>query len=127
MATRGKRQHAVAGLSALEAEILEVAWERGKTSVRDVHEVILKLKYVPYTTVAAVMKNLAAKGILKQTKVGKAFYYAPKVDRLALAKKIVDSVVSKILSGSSVPLVAYLLGGKVSEEELASLKEKLAK
>ncbi|MHB0976254.1 MAG: BlaI/MecI/CopY family transcriptional regulator [Candidatus Aquicultorales bacterium] len=125
MANRGKRQQAVSGLTALEAEILEIVWERGKTSVRDVHEAILKKKYVPYTTVAAVMKNLAVKGVLKQTKVGKAFFYAPKMDRLGMAKKIVDSVVDRILSGSSLPLVSYLMDDKMTEEELEELKRQL--
>ncbi|MCL4499601.1 MAG: BlaI/MecI/CopY family transcriptional regulator [Chloroflexi bacterium] len=125
MTKRGKRENAISGLTALEAEILGVVWEQGRASVRDVHEKVLKLKYVPYTTVAAVMKNLGAKEILTVSHVGKTFYFEAKVDRLGLAKKIVDSVIDKVLGGSTVSLVSYLLSNKVSEEERKKVMEKL--
>ncbi len=127
MATkRTKRQNAVSGLTTLETEILEIMWARGKSSVRDVHEIVLKDKYIPYTTVAAVMKNLAGKGVLKQTKVGKAFYFAPKMDRFEVAKQIIDAVVDKVLLGSAAQIAAYLLERKLKPEEFAELKKKFA-
>ncbi|MCL5291950.1 MAG: BlaI/MecI/CopY family transcriptional regulator [Actinobacteria bacterium] len=106
MARTGRQ--AIESLTVLEMEVMDIAWELNKMSIREVHERISKKKYLPYTTISAVMRNLAKKGVLRQSRDGKVFIYKVMADRHALARIIIDSVVKKLLRGDMTPLAAYL-------------------
>jgi len=56
-------------ISNLEADIMQIVWEAGQISVREVHEIMLKREmenkehgFIPYTTVMSTMTTLAVKG-----------------------------------------------------------------
>ena len=95
-------------ISHLEAEIMQIVWEKFKISVREVHEIMLKKEmkkkeqgFIPYTTVMSTMATLADKGFLKQDKSAKTYIYSAAVDRKELAKSIIKSIIEKLLNGSS--------------------------
>lgn len=111
-----KRRVKLNGLNELEAEIMQIVWTRGKTTVRDVHEELLLKGYTPYTTVMAAMNNLAQKGVLKQDKKDRAYSYKPAVSNAQMANDIVDNVIEKILGGSSSPIISHLLKLKDANE-----------
>ncbi len=117
------------GLSTLEADIMNIIWQHKRTTVREVHETMLEEGYIPYTTVMAAMNNMAQKGLLKQNRNGKAYVYSAAVGRDAMAKNIVDSVVSKILGGVATPLISHLLKLKKEEDvdKLLEMKKNLNK
>jgi predicted transcriptional regulator len=116
------------GLSTLEADVMNIVWEHKKITVREVHETMLEEGYIPYTTVMAAMNNMAQKGLLKQNRDGKAYVYSAAVTRDAMAKNIVDTVVSRILGGTSTPLISHLLKLKKEDdvEKLLELKKQLS-
>ena len=123
-----KRRLKINGLNSIEAEIMQIVWQSGKTSVRDVHEELLEQGYVPYTTVMAAMNNLALKGVLKQNKNGRAYLYSAAISKTDMANEIVDTVIEKILGGSPVPVISHLLKLKTEAEvdELMRLKDSLS-
>lgn len=63
----------------LEAEILQIIWELGSVTVKDVHDRILSdpNRELAYTSVTTVMRRLTDKGWLVCDKKGKAFYWRP--------------------------------------------------
>lgn len=95
--TTGKRSQkiGIGGITTLEADILDIVWLNKKTTVRKVHETMLKDGYIPYTTVMAAMTNMAHKGILRQNKAGKTYGYTAVTNREAAAAALVDTVVEK--------------------------------
>lgn len=124
----GKKQSAsINGLSPIEADIMQIVWREGNTTVREVHEELLRSGYVPYTTIMAAMNNMAQKGLLKQNKKNKAYAYSAALSSAAVANEIIDNVVDRILGGSPTPILAHLLKIKNKEdvEELIRLKDKL--
>lgn len=104
-----KRRVKLNGLNELEAEVMQIVWTRGGTTVRDVHEELLLRGYTPYTTVMAAMNNLAQKGVLTQNKKDRAYSYKPAVSSAQMANDIVDNVIEKIFGGSSGPIISHLL------------------
>jgi predicted transcriptional regulator len=114
------KQDQVNGLSPIEAEIMRLIWVEDKTTVRGVHEELLKSGYIPYTTVMAAMHNLAKKGLLKQNKKNRAYSYTPLLTNLEVAKQIVDNVIDRILDGKPDSILRHLLKIK-GDEELARL------
>ncbi|MBD2358777.1 BlaI/MecI/CopY family transcriptional regulator [Tolypothrix sp. FACHB-123] len=67
----------------LEAEILQIIWELGSVTVKDVHDRILSdpNRELAYTSVTTVMRRLTDKGWLVCDKKGKAFYWRPLVTK----------------------------------------------
>ena len=100
-------------ISNLEADIMQIVWEAGQISVREVHEIMLKREmenkehgFIPYTTVMSTMTTLSDKGLLKQNKAAKTYLYSASVDRKELSKNIIMSVAEKLLDSSSNVLVS---------------------
>lgn len=63
----------------LEAEILNIVWELGSVTVKDVHDRILAdpNRELAYTSVTTVLRRLTDKGWLKCDKYGRAFFWRP--------------------------------------------------
>ena len=70
-------------LGPLEAEILQIVWELGSASVKDVHDRILSdpNRELAYTSVTTVLRRLTEKGWLACDKQGRAFYWRPLVTK----------------------------------------------
>jgi predicted transcriptional regulator len=70
-------------LGPLETEILNIIWELGSATVKDVHERILAdpERELAYTSVTTVLRRLTQKGWLTCEKQGRAFSWQPLVSR----------------------------------------------
>jgi predicted transcriptional regulator len=70
-------------LGPLETEILNIVWELGSATVKDVHERILTDpdRELAYTSVTTVLRRLTQKGWLNCEKQGRAFCWKPLVSR----------------------------------------------
>ena len=94
----------LSNISTLEADILNIVWEKGQVSVREVHEIMLKKEiskkkkdFIPYTTVMSTMNFLSGKGLLKQDRSSKTYLYSATISRSQLAKNIIKTIAEKIL------------------------------
>ena len=70
-------------LGPLEAEILDIVWQFGCTTVKDIHDRILSDpdRELAYTSVTPVLNRLTKKGWLVCDREGRAFYYRPTVTK----------------------------------------------
>jgi len=66
-------------LGPLETEILNIIWELGCVSVKEVHERILADpdRELAYTSVTTILNRLTNKGWLTTYKKGRVFYWKP--------------------------------------------------
>jgi predicted transcriptional regulator len=66
-------------LHALEAEVMEAAWDLGEASVREVMEALNRAGSKPraYTTYMTILSRLHGKGLLERRREGKTDYYRP--------------------------------------------------
>ncbi|MBI4407608.1 MAG: BlaI/MecI/CopY family transcriptional regulator, partial [Candidatus Kerfeldbacteria bacterium] len=62
-------------LGELEQNIMDVVWKKRSATVRCVFEQLVKQRIIAYTTVMTTMDRLSKKGILKRSKIGKAYAY----------------------------------------------------
>lgn len=103
-------------ISNLEAEIMKIVWEKGRVTVREVHENMLRKEiekkehgFIPYTTVMSTMTTLAEKNLLNQDKTAKTYIYSAAVDKKELSKSIIRSVSEKLLEDSTSGMVSKFL------------------
>ena len=75
---------------ALEARILEVLWERGPSTAREVHQALGRDR--SYKTVLTVLNRLVEKGVLRRRRRERAYVYLPRESREELLARVTRSV-----------------------------------
>lgn len=79
-------------LGTLEAQVMDVLWEDGAATIRDV---INRLPSDPaYTTIATVLHNLARKGLVTATRQNHSTTHAASVSREAFAAAQMEQALS---------------------------------
>jgi predicted transcriptional regulator len=116
-----------AKLTDAELEIMQVVWDLGGGTVRQVHERLNQNRPLAYTTVMTMMGILEDKGHLARTKEGRAYLYEPVRPKSQVIAGMVDDFVGKVFEGSARPLVLGLIKdrklSKKDIEEIARLIE----
>lgn len=123
--TARRRQPLADVLGPLEAEVMDIVWDRREATVRDVHRALADKRSIAYTTVMTTMGRLTEKGILRRVEDQPAHHYFPLVTREQYATSTVKSVVDWLVNHFRDPAVAYFID-KVEEEDQAvidSLRE----
>jgi predicted transcriptional regulator len=115
-------------LTKSEQEILEVLWDKGEASVRDVADELAKQRPVAYTTVLTMFGILAKKGFVAHRQEGRAFIYHARITREHARKQALDHLLQQFFDGSPNLLAQHLLGEDgVSRNELKALRDKVDK
>lgn len=112
-------------LGPLENDVMDVVWDRGETTVRDVHATLKRHREIAYTTVMTTMGRLAEKGFLRRAEDQPAYRYSPVISRAQYEKSTVKSVVDWLISHFREPAVAYFIDRVENDDRkvIASLKE----
>ena len=109
-----------------ELEILQVLWDKGSATVRDVHEQINLYKESGYTTTLKLMQIMFEKGLVIRDDSSKTHIYKANVSREKTQQQMVGKMVDALFGGSSGQLVMQALGsGQASKEELEQIQHLL--
>jgi BlaI family penicillinase repressor len=109
-----------------ELEILQVLWEKGQASVRDVHEELLKIKEAGYTTTLKLMQIMHEKGLVKRDDSIKTHIYQAAVSKEKTQKHLLGKMIDTLFGGSPTQLVMQALGNhKASDSELEEIQKML--
>ena len=113
-----RRKHSLAEvLGPLEAEIMDVVWDTGEVTVRDVHRLLESSRPLAYTTVMTTLGRLADKGLVKRMDDQPAHRYTALVSRDQYARSTVKSVVDWLVNHFPDPAVAYFVDRVEKEDE----------
>ena len=109
-----------------ELEILQVLWEKGEATVREVHEQLMQTKDCGYTTTLKLMQIMFEKGLVIRDDSNRTHIYQANVSREKTQKQLVDKMVDALFSGSHSQLVMQALGSHTpSREELDEIQQLL--
>lgn len=110
-----------------ELAILRVLWERGPSTVRDVHEVMNKdAQGSGYTTVLKLMQIMTDKGLVERDESNRAHVYKARATQQKTQRQLVTDLVDRAFGGSPAQLALQALSTKkTSREELAELRRML--
>jgi len=117
---------AVAKLSKLEFQIMEVLWDVGESSIRDVQEAFPEKRRPAYTTIQTTMYRMEAKGVLRRVrKVGNFHIFAASISRDAAQRTLIDDLLA-LFGGSTQPLMAHLIeSGKLTLDDVKDAEKEL--
>lgn len=107
-----------------ELSILNVLWERGPSTVRDVHETLYRDEGAGYTTALKLLQIMHGKGLVLRDDSERAHVYRATMSRERTQKRFVVDMVQRVFGGSPSQLVLQALGGraKATREELDEIR-----
>ena len=109
-----------------ELEILQILWQNGTATVRDVHEELAKTKDAGYTTTLKLMQIMNEKGLVTRDDSFKTHIYQPAVSREKTQKHLLGKMINSLFGGSATELVIQALGNhKASPDELEAIQKLL--
>ena len=108
-------------LSNLELKVMEVLWERGEISIREIQEAFPHKARPAYTTIQTTVYRLEGKQAARRVrKVGNFHLFAAVVTRETAQRRLIDDLLS-LFGGSVEPVMLHLIeSGRLT---LADLKE----
>ena len=119
-------RHKRPGPTDRELAILGVLWQRGPSTVRQVHEALQPDSETGYTTTLKLMQIMAEKGLLSRKGAGRSHIYTPAISQERTQKQVVGEVLEKVFAGSAEKLVMRALSAKkVSAQELKRIRAML--
>lgn len=109
-----------------ELDILRVLWERGASTVREVHTVITALKPVGYTTVLKQMQVMHQKGLVVRSDRFRSHVYDSAQSQTQTRRQLAGSILKQVFDGSARQLLQSVLAGrKVDANELQQIRDLL--
>ncbi|MFA5867319.1 MAG: BlaI/MecI/CopY family transcriptional regulator [Actinomycetota bacterium] len=113
----------------LEADIMEIMWDREEATVKDVYQILLQDRDIAYTTVMTVVGRLSDKGVLNKRHSANKFIYCPACSRDEILEQVSKEVIDGLMDVGRKPVLSHLTGmmGELKPEELERLREELNK
>lgn len=109
-----------------ELEILQILWDKGPSSVREVHELLALTKEAGYTTTLKIMQIMYEKGLVERDSSARSHIYKAVVSRESTQQHMLDKMIDHVYNGSAARLVMQALGNKkASAAEIEEIKKYL--
>lgn len=109
-----------------ELEILNILWEHGPCSVREVHEALGK--DAGYTTTLKLMQIMHDKGLVRRDASAKVHIYEAAISKEQTQGQIVQRLIDTVFNGSAMNMVMHALGNhKASPAEMEQIRQYLDK
>lgn len=113
-------------LTAAEQKIMQVLWQRGALTVRDIATELSQEQPVAYTTVQTLCRILLDKGHVSCEKQGKAFLYQATTVQQEARSQALLALVKKFFAGSPDLLAQHLIAETALSADLAAqLQQKI--
>jgi predicted transcriptional regulator len=111
-------------LTESELRLMNVLWDRGPSTVKDVLDALPADPPLAYNTVLTTLRILEEKGYLDHEKDGRAFLYKPRVPREQARQSALRHVLSRFFENSAEQLVSNLLQSeKLTPAEIKRLRK----
>ena len=109
-----------------EVEILGILWERGPSTVREVHERLGADRSVGYTGVLKLLQNMHAKELVQRRQDGQAHVYEAR-EPGRMKRQLLGDLVQRVFAGSASQLVLHLLEDeKATPQDIEEIRRMLA-
>ena len=107
-----------------ELAILRVLWERGASTVRQVHEILAGTRDTGYTTTLKLMQIMADKGLVTRNETERTHVYSASAGQEQTQSQLVQDLVDRAFGGSAAQLVMRALSAEgATDAELKNIRK----
>lgn len=109
-----------------ELALLRVLWERGPSTVREVHDHLSGSRAVAYTTTLKTLQVMTEKGLTVRDDVRGQHVYRPRQAEADTLRHLVTDLLDRAFGGSTSKLVVQALASRrASPDELREIRDLL--
>jgi len=109
-----------------ELAILSVLWERGPSTVREVHEALSATQDTGYTTVLKLLQIMTDKGLVVRDESQRAHVYSSRFSEQRTQRQLLGDLTDRAFRGSPAKLVMQALSAsRANAEELMAIRQLL--
>ena len=109
-----------------ELAILRVLWDRGASTVRQVHDVLSRQRPTAYTTALKLLQIMTEKGLVRRDETDRTHVYEPRLSEEQTQRQLVRDLLDRAFAGSASKLVMQALATRrASPEELGEIRRLL--
>jgi BlaI family penicillinase repressor len=116
-------------LSKLELQIMEILWNRGACSIREIQEAFPESKRPAYTTVQTTVYRLleGKKAVKIVRRISNANIFDAAISRDDAGRRLMDDVLA-LFGGRTKPVMAHLVeSGRLTLEDVKEAEEAIRK
>ena len=107
-----------------ELAILRILWDRGPSTVRQVHDVLALERPAAYTTALKLLQIMTEKGLVERDERDRTHIYRTRLSEETTQRQLVRDLVDRAFGGSASKLVMQALATKrASAEELRDIRK----
>lgn len=107
-----------------ELAILRILWDRGPSTVRQVHDILGLERQAAYTTALKLLQIMTEKGLVERDERDRTHIYRARLSEETTQRQLVRDLVDRAFAGSSSKLVLQALATKrASAEELRDIRK----
>jgi predicted transcriptional regulator len=107
-----------------ELAILRVLWDRGPSTVRQVHDVLARDRQAAYTTALKLLQIMTEKGLVDRDDRDRTHVYRARLGEEQTQRQLVRDLVDRAFGGSASKLVMQALAARrASPEELRDIRK----
>lgn len=115
-------------LTDLQIRILEVLWDRGEATVREVHRRLEPETGLAVKTIGTLLYRLEKQGVLTYSKDGREYRYRARVTRKQVRSAAVSGLVGGLFRGELPAMVSHALEvGDVAPGDVERIREMIAR
>jgi BlaI family transcriptional regulator, penicillinase repressor len=109
-----------------ELAILSVLWERGPSTVREVHDALSPTHDSGYTTTLKLMQIMTDKGLVDRDESQRAHVYTSRYGEQRTQRQLLGDLMQRAFGGSPAKLVMQALSTtKATPEDLTAIRHML--
>lgn len=111
------------GPNDVELAILRVLWERGPSTIREVHDALRSGREAGFTSTQKMMQVMLDTGMLKRDESRRPQVYRPAVPAEQTQGRILRDMIQRVFGGSAQKLVLRAVQSqRLSAKELAEIR-----
>lgn len=115
------------GVKPTEAELtlLNVLWQIGPATVRQVHEAVSQSQKTGYTTVLKILQIMHEKSLVIRDESNRAHVYAAANSETHTQSSLIKDLITRAFGGSTSKLVMRALNENTSKQEIEDIRKLL--
>jgi len=108
-----------------ELTLLNILWQMGPATVRQVHEIVSKTQTTGYTTVLKILQIMHEKSLVVRDETNRAHIYAAANSEMHTQSSLIKDLISKAFGGSTSKLVMRAIDESTTAEEIDDIRKLL--
>jgi len=108
-----------------ELTLLNILWQMGPATVRQIHDTVSTTQKTGYTTVLKILQIMHEKALVIRDETNRAHVYAAANSETHTQSSLIKDLISKAFGGSTSKLVMRAIDDSTSAEEIDDIRQLL--